>query len=65
MKKKFDCVDMMRKAQERIYRETRGLSREEELEYIHRAAAEFQAEAQCLREEIASGRRKPRVMPGQ
>jgi len=32
-KKKFDCVEMMHEGARRIYEETRGMSREEELEY--------------------------------
>ena len=57
MKKTFDCIEMKRKAQNRIYRETEGLSREEELEYFHRAAAEFRFEMKRLRERSAKRRR--------
>jgi hypothetical protein len=64
MKKAFDCMEMKREAQRRIYAETRGLSRAEELEYFHRAATEFRAEMERLREEIASGRRVPPLAPG-
>ncbi len=35
-KKAFDCVEMKRKAQERIYEETKHLSRDELVEYFHR-----------------------------
>jgi hypothetical protein len=64
MTKTFDCVEMKRKAQERIYRETRGLSRDEELAYLHRAATEFHAEMKLMREEIANGRRTPPLLAG-
>ena len=32
--KEFDCVEMKRNAQKRIYEEIRGLSREQELKYF-------------------------------
>ncbi len=60
MKKDFDCVEMKRSAQERIYRETQGLSRQEELEYFHRAAKEFREEIKRKRAESAkSGHETP------
>jgi len=49
MKKSFDCVEMKRKAQERIYEETRRLSRKNELEYFHEAAEDFWREIRSLR----------------
>jgi len=64
MKKAFDCVEMKRAAQERIFAETRGLARDEEVAYFHRAAAEFRAEMKRLRADIASGRRAPPVVAG-
>jgi ubiquinone biosynthesis protein UbiJ len=50
MKKTFDCVEMKRKAQEKIYEETKNLSREEELEYFHKAGERFRRELEALRE---------------
>jgi hypothetical protein len=50
MRKKFDCVEMKRKAQERIARQTRGMSGDEELQYFHKGAAEFWKEIQVLRD---------------
>ena len=41
VKKKFDCVEMKRNVQQRIYRETRELSPKEEIEHDRCAAAEF------------------------
>ena len=35
-KKAFDCVEMKRKAQEKIYAETKHLSRDELVEYFNR-----------------------------
>lgn len=64
MKKAFDCVEMKRAAQERIFAETRGLSREEVVAYFHRAAAEFRVEMKRLRADIVSGRRVPPVVAG-
>jgi len=52
MKKDLDCVEMKRKAQARIARETRGMSPEEELEYFRRGAADFWKEIEALREKI-------------
>jgi hypothetical protein len=49
MKKKLDCVEMKRKAQERIAKQTRGMSREEELEYFNKGAAKFWQEIEALR----------------
>lgn len=40
-KKAFDCVEMKRRAQERIYADTKGLSPEEEIEYFRKRAEEF------------------------
>ena len=34
----FDCVEMKRKIQEKIYEETKRLSREELIAYLHRHA---------------------------
>jgi hypothetical protein len=42
---------MKRRIQERIYEETRGLSREAELEYFHAAGASFWEEMASLRSE--------------
>ena len=36
-RKRFDCVAMKRRAAERIYRETAGLTREQEIEYWRRS----------------------------
>jgi hypothetical protein len=36
--KTFDCVEMKRKIQEKIYEETKNLSREELIDYFHRHA---------------------------
>lgn len=40
-KKAFDCVEMKRHAQERIYAETKGLSSEKEIEYFRKRAEGF------------------------
>lgn len=37
-KKSFDCVEMKRRAQERIYERIKDLSPEEEIAYFQRAA---------------------------
>ncbi len=52
--KTIDCVEMKRQAQARIREETRHLSREEELDYFHRAADSFWHEVETLRKERAS-----------
>jgi len=44
-------MQMKRKAQERIYQEARGLSREQELEYFHEAAEQFWQDIRALRKE--------------
>lgn len=50
MKKEFDCVEMKRKTQQEIYKETRHLSPDAELEYFHKAANRFWQEIRSLRE---------------
>ncbi len=37
-RKTFDCVEMKRKIQEKIHKETKGLSRSELIDYFHRHA---------------------------
>ena len=39
--KPFDCVDMKRRVQERIYEETKGMTAEQELAHYHAAAEAF------------------------
>lgn len=41
MKKDFDCVEMKRKGQDRIREETRGMTREQLLEYWAKAEADL------------------------
>ncbi len=38
MRKAFDCVEMKRKIQEKIYEETKDLTRAELIDYFHRHA---------------------------
>jgi ubiquinone biosynthesis protein UbiJ len=49
--KTFDCVEMKRQVQDEIFEETKGMSREEELEYFHAHAAAFWKEVERLRAE--------------
>lgn len=37
-KKKFDCIEFKRKAQERIYEEIKDMSWEEEIDYFKKSA---------------------------
>lgn len=37
--KTFDCVDMKRRIQERIYEETRGMTPEQRLAHLHKRIA--------------------------
>jgi len=39
-KKKFDCVEMKRRIQEKIYEETKNMTREELVAYFHRRVQE-------------------------
>jgi len=52
--KTFDCVEMKRQAQRQIRKETRNLSREEELDYFHRAGELFWQDIEALRKGRAS-----------
>jgi len=38
--KTFDCVEMKRRAQEKIYEETKGMSAEELVAYFHQGVAQ-------------------------
>lgn len=49
MKKDFDCVEMKRKAQKEIYEETKDLTREEQLDHLHKAAERFERKIEKLR----------------
>ena len=53
--KAFDCIQMKREAQEQIYRDTKGMSREEELTYFHRAAEEFRQEMRARKRAAGKG----------
>ena len=50
--KAFDCVEMKRKAQEEIYKEIEGLSRQEQVEYFRRADQEFWKDIESRREAL-------------
>lgn len=56
MNKHFDCVEMKRQAQERVFEETRQLSREERLAYFQKAGERFWEEVESLRRD-SSGRK--------
>ncbi len=49
MSKSFDCVEMMHEGALRIYNETRGMSREEELAYWRRKDEEARKQHPRLR----------------
>jgi hypothetical protein len=49
---------MKRKAQEEIYKETKDLSVEEEVEYFHKAGERFRREINALRNRNKPGNRK-------
>lgn len=55
MKKTFDCVEMKRKAQEKIYEEIKDMTREEELRY-------WQKQGELLKEKIAKAKKKHTVL---
>lgn len=57
MKKDFDCVDMKRKAQDRIREETRGMNREQLLEYWKRQEQAMLEQMRIARESDSTGRR--------
>jgi hypothetical protein len=58
MKKTFDCVEMKRKAQEKIYEETKDLSLDEEIEYFQKAGERFRLEIEALREKKKKAQQK-------
>lgn len=53
--KKFDCVEMKRTAQERILRETQGMTREQELAYWREKTETMRREQQTLQEQRKAG----------
>jgi cell division protein ZapA (FtsZ GTPase activity inhibitor) len=58
MKKDFDCVDMKRKIQDEIYEETKDLTRDEQLEHLHKAAERFERKIEKLRKKKPAGPKK-------
>jgi hypothetical protein len=64
--KRFDCVEMMHRAQERIRRELEGKTVEEELAYwrgsSERLRAQFERDAQARRKRAR--KRQPRASHG-
>ncbi len=58
--KTFDCVEMKRKAQEEIYKEIEGLSRQEQVEYFRRADQEFWKDIESRRETLRKNGRPER-----
>ncbi|MBI3581534.1 MAG: hypothetical protein HY098_05585 [Nitrospinae bacterium] len=52
-KKSFDCVEMKRRAQEKIFKETSGMSVDEQLAY-------WKKHEQAFRREIVQSTRTPR-----
>mgnify|MGYP007037808279 CR=1 FL=1 len=47
--KRFDCVEMKRRAQEQIRKDLDGKSREEEIEYFRRGSDEFKRRIETAR----------------
>lgn len=47
----FDCVEMKRRAQEEILRETEGMTREQELEYWRRIERDMQQRIESARKQ--------------
>lgn len=48
-KKSFDCVDMKRRAQEQVLRETEGMTPEQELEYWRKAERDLNERIEAAR----------------
>lgn len=42
MKKKFDCIAMKRASQEKIYAQTKDMSREEEIAFFRKGGDQFE-----------------------
>ncbi len=57
--KRFDCVDMMHRGAKRIYRATKGMSRDEELEFWRQKAAQLRRNHTKPAREVSPAR-KPR-----
>jgi hypothetical protein len=55
MRKKFDAVDMKRKAQEEIYEEIKDLSPDDRVEYFRKAAEGFWREMSVVRDKKKAG----------
>ena len=64
MKKKFDCVEMKRQVQEKVYEETKDLTREAELDYFHDAARQFWQEIEARRSNVTGTKSPEFQSPG-
>ena len=56
-KKAFDCVEMKRRIQERIYAETRGMDADELLAWFHRRVASSRFAALFSEQAVVGGGR--------
>ncbi len=53
MKKKFDCIAMKRASQEKIYAQTKDMTREEEIAFFRKGAEDFERQIETEKKKLA------------
>lgn len=59
--KTFDCIEMKRQIQGRLYDKTKSMTAEEELAYYHTEARQFQQRLASLRKQLGRPKDTPPV----
>ncbi|MBL7133528.1 MAG: hypothetical protein ISS78_05470 [Phycisphaerae bacterium] len=55
MKKKFDCIAMKRASQEKIYAQTKDMSRQEEIAFFRKGGDQFERQIEAEKKKLAEG----------
>ncbi len=53
MKKKFDCIAMKRASQEKIYAQTKDMTREEQIAFFRKGGEEFERQIEAEKKKLA------------
>ena len=53
MKKKFDCIAMKRASQEKIYAQTKDMTRQEEIAFFRKGGEEFERQIEAEKKKLA------------
>ena len=52
MKKKFDCIAMKRASQEKIYAQTKDMTRQEEIAFFRKGGEEFERQIEVEKKKL-------------